>query len=91
MTAPSRIWACDGETPYFYQDGEDIPEAATEYVLAADLERVRNILRRVQGALQAENDADQVGADDANRTIAWICPLGLAGCSENCGGYGCHN
>ena len=32
MKKPVAIWACDGETPYFYEEGEERPEAAVRYV-----------------------------------------------------------
>lgn len=26
-----------------------------------------------------------------NRPKGWVCPIGLEGCKENCGSYGCGN
>jgi len=43
--APKRIWAVDGETPYYYEEGEDRPDEAVEYVRAAEIERLREALR----------------------------------------------
>jgi len=39
-TAPTRIWAVDGETPYYYEEGEERPAGVTEYV-RIDLHQAR--------------------------------------------------
>lgn len=52
---PFRIWADDGETPYFYEEGEEIPDAAVQYIRAdvpaAEIARLRARVAELEAAL----------------------------------------
>ena len=53
MKAPAAIWACDGETPYYYVDGEDRPSSAVRYTRSDEHADILQELSRVK----AERDA----------------------------------
>lgn len=101
MKHPHWIWAHDGETPYFYVDGEERPKSAARYVIASnygdvlqELSRVaaeRDALRQeLDGVLKMIGDAPRDGNSPENPD-SWKCPIGVDGCAKNCGSYGCGN
>lgn len=53
MKAPSCIWAADGETPYYYEDGEDRPATAVRYV-RSDI--YADVLQELDGVLKMIGD-----------------------------------
>lgn len=53
MSAPAWIWAADGESPYYYEDGEERPASAVRYVRADNYADVLQELDRIR----AERDA----------------------------------
>ena len=59
MKAPAAIWACDGETPYYYEDGEDRPATAVRYTRSdehADILQELSRIRAERDALRQELD-----------------------------------
>lgn len=89
-THPGAIWAADGETPYYYEDGEDRPATAARYTLSetyADVLAELDEVSRERDRLRQELDGVLKMIGDAPRE----CPRRVDGCVENCGDYGCNN
>lgn len=68
MSAPACIWACDGETPYYYVDGEERPPTAVRYTISEahadilqELSRVKSerdhLRQELDGVLKMIGDA----------------------------------
>jgi len=72
-TAPTRIWAVDGETPYYYEEGEERPAEVTEYV-RIDLHQAR--IAELETALERWKSIQANEAWEANQV--WNAALEAA-------------
>lgn len=73
MKPPAAIWACDGETPYYYIDGEERPQSAVRYTISAERADILQELSRVRAERNALVTATGNTAEEARNAVieAW--------------------